>query len=53
MAKFTIDEDLLEFFLSLIEDDIDKEMLEIILKNENEEIVVQEMIRLMEQQNND
>ena len=53
MDKFPIDEDLLELFLSLIEDDIDKRMLEIILKDEDEETVVQEMISLMEQQNND
>ena len=53
MASFTIDEDLLELFISLIEDEIDKGLLEIILRNEDDEIVIQEMMKLMEKQNND
>lgn len=53
MTSFSIDEDLLELFLSLIEDDIDNEMLKIILRNEDDEIVIQEIISLMEKQNND
>ena len=53
MSPVKIDEDLLELLVSLVEDDIESRLLEIISKYEEEDIVIEELIKLLEKENND
>ena len=49
MANYNIDKDFLEFALSLIDDEVEKSILEIIYTSENDEIMLEEMIKLVEE----
>jgi hypothetical protein len=53
MNKSTVDEEFLELLLSLIDDDAERSILEIISRNEDNEIVLQKMVNLLEKESND